>query len=302
MIAEAGTERLRERGNRLMALKIAFFDVDGTLWPVGTSPKGDRKLTDRTVYMLNALKKAGIRICMATGRGLLTMPRFAEVDFDVYMCFNGSLCFMDDPEAFPSEARETGQKCVYIYKNPLKKTDILKVLENTREIGRPVTISSDTQLLGNGMDEDLSTYFSFGGEQVEVTEDLSRIFGEDIYQMMLGCTAEEHEQILKGTDSMRITAWWERAADIIPEPGGKGLAVQKVLAYFGIKPEEAMAFGDGGNDIPMLKAVGLGVAMGNASPEVKAAAGAVCGDVKEEGIYSFLTERGIIPPEKGSEA
>ena len=45
-----------------------------------------------------------------------------------------------------------------------------------------------------------------------------------------------------------------------------------MLDYFGISLEESMAFGDGGNDVLMLKHVGIGVAMGNAGDEVKLAA------------------------------
>ena len=55
-----------------------------------------------------------------------------------------------------------------------------------------------------------------------------------------------------------------------------------------------MAFGDGNNDIEMLKSVGHGVAMANASEEVKAIADDVCGDVAEDGIYYYCLEHGMI--------
>ena len=53
---------------------------------------------------------------------------------------------------------------------------------------------------------------------------------------------------------------------------GKGNAVNAVLNYYGLSKDEAIAFGDGRNDIEMLEAVGTGVAMGNAIDEVKARA------------------------------
>ncbi len=49
-----------------------------------------------------------------------------------------------------------------------------------------------------------------------------------------------------------------------------------------------MAFGDGGNDISMLKHVQLGVAMGNANPEVKEIANYVTDDVDNDGIWNAL--------------
>ena len=57
---------------------------------------------------------------------------------------------------------------------------------------------------------------------------------------------------------------------------------------------QAMAFGDGNNDIEMLKSVGHGVAMANASDELKAIADDVCGDVAEDGIYYYCLEHGMI--------
>ena len=54
--------------------------------------------------------------------------------------------------------------------------------------------------------------------------------------------------------------------------------------------EEAMAFGDGNNDLEMLKAVGHAVAMRNASKELKEVADVICGDVSEDGIYTYCKE------------
>ena len=55
-----------------------------------------------------------------------------------------------------------------------------------------------------------------------------------------------------------------------------------------------MAFGDGGNDIPIIEYAGIGVAMGNATPDVKAAADYVTGSVDEDGIISALRHFGVI--------
>ena len=55
-----------------------------------------------------------------------------------------------------------------------------------------------------------------------------------------------------------------------------------------------MAFGDGRNDIEMLKIVGHGTAMANATSGVKACADDICGDAADDGIYHCLTSKGII--------
>ena len=80
--------------------------------------------------------------------------------------------------------------------------------------------------------------------------------------------------------------------DIIPANGGKGLGVKKVLDYVPFTKEEAIAFGD--SIIEMLQAVGTGIAMDNASQDVKAVADVICGSVREEEIYRYCKENHLI--------
>ena len=105
---------------------------------------------------------------------------------------------------------------------------------------------------------------------------------------------DEYEEILEGTKRAQITSWWDRAADIIPSNSGKGIAVMDVLDYYGISREKSIAFGDGKNDIEMLRAVGIGVAMGNSCTEVKDSADESCLSVEEDGIYHYFLERNMI--------
>ena len=67
-----------------------------------------------------------------------------------------------------------------------------------------------------------------------------------------------------------------------------------MIKYFGLKLEDTMAFGDGGNDISMLRHAAIGVAMGNASDEVKAAANYVTASVDDDGIKKALEHFNII--------
>ena len=64
----------------------------------------------------------------------------------------------------------------------------------------------------------------------------------------------------------------------------KGSALKTVAELLGIGREKVMAVGDGMNDLPMITYAGLGVAMGNAAPELRAAAGYVSGSVEEDGF------------------
>ena len=111
---------------------------------------------------------------------------------------------------------------------------------------------------------------------------------------MMGCYPSEYPMVMRDVRHAKIAAWWDRAVDIIPANGGKGIGVQKILEHFQLSPDEAAAFGDGDNDIEMLQAVGTGIAMANASANLKQAADVLCKDVREDGVYMYCKENGLI--------
>ncbi len=74
----------------------------------------------------------------------------------------------------------------------------------------------------------------------------------------------------------------------------KSLAILKTLEFFGIDKSEAIAFGDGENDIDMLEFVGLGIAMGNGNEKLKNVADFITKKSSEDGIHYALKEYGII--------
>lgn len=80
------------------------------------------------------------------------------------------------------------------------------------------------------------------------------------------------------------TAW----LDIMPEGVSKASGLNLVAAHLGLSAADAMAVGDGHNDLEMLRWARLGVAMGQAPDDVKAAADEVCGDVEDDGLAALL--------------
>lgn len=74
--------------------KIIFFDVDGTLVPL----KGAAR--PRTLEALRRLHQNGIRLCIATGRAPMEVPKFEGVSFDAFLTYNGSYCFTPEQDIF----------------------------------------------------------------------------------------------------------------------------------------------------------------------------------------------------------
>jgi Cof subfamily protein (haloacid dehalogenase superfamily) len=76
--------------------------------------------------------------------------------------------------------------------------------------------------------------------------------------------------------------------DIMPAGISKASGLEKVGFALGVAADDVLAVGDGTNDLEMLRWAGLGVAMGNAPDEVKAAADEVAGDVDDDGVATLL--------------
>ena len=74
----------------------------------------------------------------------------------------------------------------------------------------------------------------------------------------------------------------------------KGVAVKAICDYYGVGLEDAVAFGDSGNDLPMLDVAGKAVVMGNAAPSVKEHADVVCESCHDNGIAHELERMGLI--------
>ena len=86
-----------------------------------------------------------------------------------------------------------------------------------------------------------------------------------------------------------VSARWHPAfTDITVKGANKGNALITVARQLALDINECIAFGDGGNDLSILKAAGIGVAMGNANDDVKAVANYVTTSVDEDGIWNAL--------------
>lgn len=78
--------------------------------------------------------------------------------------------------------------------------------------------------------------------------------------------------------------------DVVQPGVSKATGIRALMDAFGIDASEVMAFGDAGNDAEMLRLAGVGVAMGNASDELKSIADLVCDPCEEQGVLKVLEE------------
>lgn len=110
--------------------------------------------------------------------------------------------------------------------------------------------------------------------------------GEKVYQFIAYGEREKLKNLVNDLPNCKLSWWNEYAVDIISKDGGKLAGIEKYLELQGQTLADAMAFGDGENDLEMLKAVKIGVAMGNGEEQVKRIADYITTDIDSDGIFN----------------
>lgn len=245
-------------------IKAAFFDVDRTLLDLsrGCVPESTRTAVKQ-------LRSRGIKCVVATGRCLMELDRLPvrDMEFDGYITLNGQLCVDEHRKPYhaspiPQEEKETLVRMFNQHKLPL------------------MMVEQDRMYI-NYVDDLVRKVH---GAILSKVPELGEYNGGTLYQVCgyLLHGVEELEQALPGC---RTTRWHMGGIDIISKSGGKVAGIEAYMARCGIRREEVIAFGDGENDIEMLRFAGIGVAMGNAGAEVKANADYITADIGDDGIW-----------------
>ena len=258
----------------MLNIKIAFFDVDGTLVAFE-----EDAMHEAVKNALLTLQKNGIKLFLATGRPPCLVPQFPGFSFDGVLSYNGGFSYSGD---------------TVIYQNPIPEEDVRRVVENAKKAGHEALLATEDIYGSSAYEQVLEDYMMFAGEGCHPTDEFDSLMKRNIYQIMVGVTADKDEQMLEGTSSIKSVRWWDRAVDIIPRNSGKATAIEKILEYYGFSREECIAFGDGGNDLEMIEYAGTGVAMGNGVDEVKAAADYVTDTCMDDGVVTALRHFGLL--------
>ena len=122
------------------------------------------------------------------------------------------------------------------------------------------------------------------------------IIKEPVYQLCIYLEDDEKlssilTNVLTDCISNRWISWF---ADVNVKGVTKQLGIDKILEHYSLPLESTMAFGDAANDIPMIRHAAVGVAMGNASEQVKQSADYVTASVDDDGVYKALVHYGVL--------
>ena len=105
---------------------------------------------------------------------------------------------------------------------------------------------------------------------------------------------KQEQEVRPFLPNCEIGRWHPAFVDVSALGCNKQLGIDLMCRHFGIDVTDTMAIGDGGNDIPMLRHAGIGVAMGNANETVKAEADYVTDTVDQDGIAKALQHFGLV--------
>ncbi|HFH8620470.1 TPA: HAD-IIB family hydrolase [Streptococcus agalactiae] len=279
-----------------MAIKAVFFDIDGTLL-------NDRKNVQKsTIKAIRNLKDQGILVGLATGRGPSFVQPFLEnLGLDFAVTYNGQYIY---------------SRSEIIYTNQLSKTTVYRLIRYAGARRREISLGTASGLLGSGI---ISLGTSRLGQIVsslvprkwakaiersfkhfirrikpQNIDSLMIILREPIYQVVLVATEGESERIQKQFPRVKLTRSSPYSMDVISEEQSKVKGIERVGQRYGFDLSEVIAFGDSDNDIEMLSQVGIGVAMGNASQQVKENARYTTADNNDDGISKALAHYGLI--------
>ena len=124
--------------------------------------------------------------------------------------------------------------------------------------------------------------------------DVDALGDEAILQVTPFCTVEQEALLMPTLANCTSGRWHPAFTDITARGADKGKGLHAMADYLGLNIEETMAFGDGGNDISIIKEAGVGVAMGNAGEELKLVADYITTHVDEDGVKNALIKYGVI--------
>lgn len=270
-----------------MSIKLICIDMDGTLL------KDKKTVSEENLNSIKLAIKKGVKVVITTGR--------------IYDCAKmySEKIGLDTP-IIASNGAFIGYKDKAIYNNPLKKEDILKFLEVTKKHGLKAYLTANFGIISQ---EELAEdhVYKILNKTLKDEEKVKLIVSDNIREeiekfdgeILKGVCADKNNKVnlIKAREeleslntNMEIVSSWNDNFEVMRNGSTKGDAVRYLANYFGIDKEEVMCIGDSENDLSMIKYAGTGVAMGNASEDIKSVADYVTDTNVNDGVAKAINK------------
>lgn len=284
--------------------KIITIDLDGTLL------NSFGEITPKTKETLKKAIDKGIKVVLASGRPISAIENIAnEIGSNEYLISgNGALVY-------------DIQKSEVVYDRFLSKEQVLKIVDICEENSIFCNVYTETEVIAKNLNYNVLFYHKENAKKIEskrtninivsnmkkyieeidenakflkmtVCDPNKMIFNGIIRKLknintidVLEVSHMSRKTIKDGTDNVQIEYFY---TEITNKNVNKWTAIEYLLEKYNIKPEEVMAIGDNVNDKEMIENAGLGIVMGNSSPQMKEIADVVVADNNSDGIVEAV--------------
>lgn len=263
-------------------IKALIFDVDDTLIRMGTD-----RIADSTIRAIEMARANGLKIIVATGRGYRYLHQDVKqrVKADYYVMVNGGCVNATDGTT--------------VLSHPMTAHETETIIKLCMERDYAFAFKFDDSLqIYNRYEYFISKYCNKAIKRENLDDNSDRRDYHLVHGMPLDAFiySENNESmdLKKLLPELNYYAPYNYAMECYGENVNKGNTLRELFAHLKLEKDECMAFGDGDNDIEMLKMCGIGVCMGNGTTAAKQAADYVTDDIDSDGIYNALKHYEVI--------
>lgn len=263
-----------------MKYRLIAMDLDGTL-------NNDQKIiTEKTKAALMAAQQRGIRLALASARPSPGLYRERDAlrlqEFGgILMSYNGGRIVDAESGAILFETAMDREQAREVLRE-LEELPVTPILDDGKRffVTDRNGFKVEYECRNNGMKctevGNLANFLNFAPIKILMSADPA---GISAVQARIAAMLPE------GLTVVQTAPFY---LEVIPRRINKGQGIRDICRTLEINPGQVIAFGDAENDIPMLREAGVGVAMGNAAENVKAAADLVTLSNNDDGIAAAL--------------
>lgn len=267
-----------------MRYRLIAADVDGTL------VDDRRRIPPAVLEALAEARSAGCRLTLATGRMYPSVLPFAEaIETDAPLILYNGAALVER-----RSRRVTYRRCLPLADAQLALTLLKRFpLHVNLYAGEGLYIERVTPAAAESMVKDGVTAEAVGDLLAFLQEDPVKLLciGEPVTleAFRVAFLAERARRRLPGGPPHLVRSE-PTYLEVLPPGVNKGVALAELARQLAIPLEAVVAFGDNLNDLEMVEVAGLGVAVGNAHPDLKARADLVVGTNNEGGMAAVIRE------------
>ena len=268
-------------------ISLLLLDLDGTLL------NGKLSIGKRTSEAIRSLSKKGVNTTLVTGRMLSAVKRYADslrVTSPI-IALNGA--YIADPDA----------RCILLDKR-IPKPVPNEILQKLKDLPLAVNIILGERAISSNLDDLSKKAVESWLANIQFIDRIDVVSENPNMMLFLGdennikeaCTRLEpfrSKVVIYRYASIRYKPKWY--VEVRPAGTSKGKAVELLLKYLEVSPQNVLSVGDFLNDMPMLKLTGHSACVANAHPEVKTAVDYVSHlSNDQEGVFDILKQFGLV--------